>query len=103
MTTKENPFNEVEELEAQIAQLNERKAKLLESKKAEALETIQSLIARFDFDSQDLFATKKKRIVGPSTKRYYDPASGKEWSGRGKRPAVFKDKTPEEMEKFLVK
>lgn len=103
MATKENPFNEVDELEAQIAQLQARKAKLLESKKAEAIETIQELIARYDLVAEDLFSTRKKRVMSAPTKRYYDPASGKEWSGRGKRPSVFKDKTADEMEAFLVK
>ncbi len=52
---------------------------------AEALATIRELIATFGFTAQQVFpfqpAAKKKAPA-----KYYDPQTGKSWSGRGKVP-----------------
>ena len=51
----------------------------------EALATIRELIATFGFTAQQVFPFQpaaKKKVQA----KYYDPQTGKSWSGRGKAP-----------------
>lgn len=57
----------------------------------EALATIQQLIATFGFTAQQVFPfqpTEKKKVAA----KYYDAATGKSWTGRGRLPKWLEGK-----------
>jgi DNA-binding protein H-NS len=88
---------EQQKLEALI---EERRA----AESAEVLAHIHEAIEKYGFTAEQLFPTKKKRNVKPSTgePKYRDPKTGATWVGRGKPPVWIQGKTAEEKEKFLI-
>ncbi|MFK0380311.1 H-NS family nucleoid-associated regulatory protein [Pandoraea sp. NPDC090278] len=88
-----------EALELQIEE-----ARLKEA--AQAISQCKSLISEFQLTAKDLGLTVPRRIAPDSVRKvepiYLDKATGKTWSGRGRRP----DWVPEEPAKrrrFLIK
>lgn len=74
-----------QELIAQKKALDEHIEKARQDEAKEALATIQQLIATFNFTIQQVFPwplENKKKVPA----KYYDAATGKSWTGRGKMP-----------------
>ena len=78
------------ELLAKKAELDKRIAQALSTEKTAALHQIQSLIETFGFTMQEVFPLPKNPKKAPA--KYYDPSSGKSWSGRGKPPKWIEGK-----------
>lgn len=87
------------ELLAQKRHLDEQITKARKAESASALETVRHLIKEFDFTAQQVFPWTpdgKKKVQA----KYYDPASGATWTGRGKPPKWIADK---DRESFLIR
>lgn len=87
----------ISDLDQEIAELQARRKKMIESERREDLEKIRSLINRHGFKEEDLgFAKQRKegkRIgkskVPPKYRHPDDPNTT--WSGRGISPGWYKD------------
>ena len=73
-------------------------ARTAESKAA--LATIKDLIATFGFTAQQVFPFQSDSVKKKVPAKYYDAATGKSWTGRGKVPAWLagKDRSLYEIE-----
>lgn len=80
MTTYKEILSQIEALQRQSedARVNEV---------AHALSQIKQTMADYGITAEDLKPTRKQRVKKPAgIAMYRDPASGKEWSGRGRAP-----------------
>lgn len=80
-----------QELLARKRELDKSIEQTRRTESAQALETIKELIATFGFTAQQVFpfqSPEKKKIPA----KYYDPESGKSWTGRGKMPQWLQGK-----------
>jgi DNA-binding protein H-NS len=80
----------LEEMKAQRDALDQKINAQLEKEKSAALQTIRSLVEKFDFSFEELAPKKPRRGVAPGTKlaqKYKNPETGQTWSGRGKPPS----------------
>lgn len=77
-----------------ITALQQKASALRNAEKTHAIAEMRKLIALYDIQPAELFAkipaTRKAPVIQRATAvqplLYRDPASGKTWSGRGKRP-----------------
>ena len=78
----------IEQRHALDAQINE----IHKTEKANAVASIKSLIAEFDLTKEDIFGGSRATQSRTNTQKpkvqakFRDPATGKEWSGRGLAP-----------------
>ena len=85
------------ELKQQIAALETQAEQLRKQEIAEVVARMQEAIKVYALTPDDLFppagAQKVKQVKsasgGKSAPKYRDPASGKTWTGNGKRPAWY--------------
>lgn len=79
---------------AKISVLHKKASELRESEKKRAVAEMRKLIELYDVKASELFsnapAAAGRAVSAPAKKaappKYRDPATGKTWSGRGKRP-----------------
>jgi DNA-binding protein H-NS len=72
-----------------LSQIEDLKRKAQEARKQEtagAIGEIKRLMAEYGITLEDLGGRKGKKGRAAGTAKYRDPASGKTWSGRGRRP-----------------
>ncbi|MEW5786904.1 MAG: H-NS histone family protein [Pseudomonadota bacterium] len=78
-----------------LSQIEDLKAQAQEARKQEiagALAEIKRLMAEFGISVEDIGGkSSKMRTRSVGTAKYRDPASGKTWTGRGRRPAWVVD------------
>jgi len=84
------------ELLAKKAELDRRIAEALSTEKTAALTQIRGLVETFGFTLQEVFPLPTKPKKAPA--KYYDPSTGKSWSGRGKPPSWITDKDRSQFE-----
>ena len=80
-----------QELIARKRELEKTIEQTRRTESAQALLTIKELIETFGFTAQQVFpfqSTEKKKVPA----KYYDPESGKSWTGRGKMPQWLQGK-----------
>lgn len=80
-----------QELLARKRELDQTIEHMRRTESTAALKTIHELIATFGFTAQQVFpyqAPEKKKVQA----KYYDPESGKSWTGRGKVPKWLEGK-----------
>jgi DNA-binding protein H-NS len=87
---------ELENIEAQIAELQLKKQKLLEGQRAEKLGEVKQIIQQFGFTAADFgLSGKGKRVLAKSKlePKYVNPSNPNEtWhGGRGARPNWVKE------------
>lgn len=73
-----------------IAQKNELDTKIAEAKKVErvtAIKTVKDLMAEFEITDKDLNKATRAKVAP----KYQDPVSGKQWTGRGKKPLFIRE------------
>lgn len=86
-----------QELLARKRELDQSIAQRRRTESVEALATIQELIATFGFTAQQVFpfqAPEKKKVAA----KYYDAATGKSWTGRGRMPKWLEGKALSDYE-----
>ena len=87
----------IQELLAQKDELDKRIEAARIKERNDALATVRELVSTFGFTMQQAFplpqTNSKKR-----TQKYYDPATGKSWSGLGKPPKWIADKDRRQFE-----
>lgn len=91
-----NFMNTYSELQAKKAELDKRIAEVFLIEKAEAFTQIKSLIDTFGFTLQEVFPLPQNHKKAPA--KFYDPSSGKSWSGRGKVPRWMEGKDRRQFE-----
>ncbi|AEA64092.1 H-NS histone family protein [Burkholderia gladioli] len=73
-----------------LAELTELEAKLTRARaslRAEALSTIKKLMIDFGIGANELIEKPDVKMQGSRAPKYWDPESGRTWSGRGRAPA----------------
>ncbi|WP_157915134.1 H-NS histone family protein [Paraburkholderia acidicola] len=80
-----------EEYKAKIAVLKNELTKERRRCAPQVLKEIHKCIKEFEFDITDVFPESAK-FRGRAAPKYFDPASGRTWSGRGRQPAWIRGK-----------
>lgn len=101
MTTLKELLAQKDELEAQIEAIRL-------SERAGAIEQALALITDYQLTQLDLFKNESpaspaeyKRPVAKVKAKYRDPATGKEWTGRGRQPRWISESGKDQSE-FLI-
>ncbi|WP_081467204.1 H-NS family nucleoid-associated regulatory protein [Burkholderia ambifaria] len=92
---------DLETLQAQLRELNSRLADVKRDEKRAALDTIRDQVLTYGISEEELllaagFRKPRKRRTAA---KYYDPSSGKAWSGFGPRPKWLEGKN---LEDYLI-
>ncbi|WP_321856344.1 H-NS histone family protein [Burkholderia cenocepacia] len=83
------------QLVAELAQLDEEIERARARERVDAIAKVHSLMDTYAIKHRDLVGRNGRRgsyIVKTLPARYRDPASGKEWSGRGNAPLWIRGK-----------
>lgn len=93
-------FSQREALDKQIAELQKRQ-------RGDAIAQALSLITEYGLTAQDLFGgvkgDKKEKVTTKVAAKYRDPATGKEWSGRGIPPKWISDSGKDKVVFLITK
>ncbi len=87
-TDPNDMLTDIEALQAQLREVNARLAEVKRDEKRAALDAIREQVALYGISEEELllaagFRKPRKRRAAA---KYYDPSTGKEWSGFGPRP-----------------
>ena len=87
-------INELQDLQAQLRELNIRLADLKKDEKQAYLTDVQERVALYGISEDELLraAGFRKSRKPRAQAKYYDPSSGKQWSGFGPRPKWLEGK-----------
>ncbi len=89
-------MSSLKELTAQIASLQAQVAEVRQREVGEAIAKIRSLIEEYQLSADDIFPRGRTKPAAKKTgkvaAKYRDPATGKEWSGRGLPPKWLEGK-----------
>lgn len=87
-------INELQDLQAQLRELNIRLADLKKDEKQAYLADVQECVALYGITEDELLraAGFRKSRKQRAQAKYYDPSSGKQWSGFGPRPKWLEGK-----------
>ena len=92
------------DLVSQREALDKQITDLQKEESANAIKQVQQLIKLYGLSEQDVFgnirvASKEKKQKVDVEAKYRDPATGKEWSGRGLAPKWIRD---QDRTQFLI-
>ncbi len=95
---------ELQDLFAQREALDRQIEELKKEKLADAIKEVQQIIKLYGLTLQDFFDNgrvdaKEKKQRADVVAKYRDPATGKEWSGRGLAPKWIRD---QDKTQFLI-
>ncbi|BAG48029.1 H-NS histone family protein [Burkholderia multivorans] len=81
-------LTDIEALQAQLREVNARLAEVKRDEKRAALDAIREQVALYGISEEELLlaAGFRKPRKRRTSAKYYDPSTGKEWSGFGPRP-----------------
>lgn len=74
-------------------------------RRAEIVKQIKALVKAYDLDAKSIFGgSVASEPKAQATIKYFDPATGKGWSGKGKAPQPFAAvrKDPAKLAAFLI-
>ncbi|MBN3724397.1 H-NS histone family protein [Burkholderia sp. Ac-20379] len=83
------------QLVAELAELDEKIDRIRARERTDAIEAVHALMETYAIKHRDLIGRNGGRgtyAVNPLPVRYRDPASGKEWCGRGNVPLWIRGK-----------
>lgn len=94
-------LTEVQQIQQQIKDLQERHALLIMEGRDEAIQQIKTMMADYTIEAADLGLVLKppKRIRDPQPAKYRDHNTGRTWTGQGKPPKWIEGK---EYNEFLI-
>ncbi|MFW6855420.1 H-NS family nucleoid-associated regulatory protein [Burkholderia gladioli] len=86
------------ELQSQLRDINIKLGEARVAEKRALLDTIKDQAQALGITRDELLiaAGFKKTKRGRAPAKYYDPNSGKKWSGRGPKPKWLQDKNPDD-------
>ncbi|MDO5948352.1 H-NS histone family protein [Burkholderia cepacia] len=92
---------EIQNLQAQLRELNMRLADIKKDEKQAYLATVREQVELYGIAEDELLraAGFRKSHKQRAPAQYYDPSSGKSWSGRGPRPKWLEGKV---LDDYLV-
>jgi DNA-binding protein H-NS len=75
----------------------------IQNKKSEIIFEIKEKIAQYKIKPEDIFSSAKKqsREIKIIPKKYRNPSTGEEWTGRGRAPHWIRDELV--WDKFLIR
>lgn len=84
----------LQELLAQQAEIDKKIAEIRELEHANAVAQARAVIDQFGLTAEDIFGGKRVSQKAPSkvAVKYHDPATGANWSGRGRQPRWLEGK-----------
>ena len=84
----------LKELLAQQAELDKEIAEMRQHEHADAIARARAVIDQYGLTSEDIFDSKRISKKAPSkvAVKYHDPATGANWSGRGRQPRWLEGK-----------
>jgi DNA-binding protein H-NS len=92
---------EIQNLQAQLRDLNIRLADIKKDERQAYLATVREHVALYGITEEELLRAagfrKARKQRAPA--QYYDPSTGKSWSGRGPRPKWLEGKA---LDDYLV-
>ncbi|KUZ02882.1 MULTISPECIES: H-NS histone family protein [Burkholderia cepacia complex] len=93
--------NELQDLQAQLRELNIRLADVKKDEKQAYLAGVQERVALYGITEEELLraAGFRKSRTPRAQAKYYDPSSGKQWSGFGPRPKWLEGKN---LDDYLI-
>ncbi|RQR62638.1 H-NS histone family protein [Burkholderia sp. Bp9002] len=85
---------ELQNLKTQLRELNIRLSDVKKDEKQSLLDTVQEGVALYGITEDELLraAGFRRARKGRAPAKYYDPATGKTWSGHGPRPKWLEGK-----------
>ena len=97
MTTLQDLVTQRETLDKQISELKKEET-------ANAIKQVQQLVKLYALTEQEIFGSarvpgKEKKQRADIESKYRDPATGKEWTGRGLAPKWIRD---QDRTQFLI-
>lgn len=83
----------LEDIQRHIAELQQKAEEMRRQELASVIADIKDKMATYGISIEDLTKTKGPRKTGESKvkAKYRDPATGKQWTGRGVMPRWMKD------------
>lgn len=87
------------EFQTQIAELQAKAEQARKEELSSAIAQIHALMKEHGITVRDLQGTDKKarKAFASVAAKYRDPATGKEWTGRGRAPLWLKDKNKDDF------
>ncbi|KVL32184.1 histone [Burkholderia territorii] len=94
-------ITELRDLQAQLRELNIQLADVKKEEKQAYLADVQERVALYDITEDELLraAGFRKSRKSKAQAKYYDPSSGKQWSGFGPRPKWLEGKN---LDDYLI-
>lgn len=94
-------ITELRDLQAQLRELNIQLADVRKEEKQAYLADVQERVALYDITEDELLraAGFRKSRKSKAQAKYYDPSSGKQWSGFGPRPKWLEGKN---LDDYLI-
>lgn len=77
------------ELIAQKQAIDNQIAEATKSERKEALQTVKTLMVQFSITADDLSKVTTTKAVKKVAAKWKDPASDKQWTGRGRTPLWY--------------
>ncbi|PEH40415.1 histone [Burkholderia gladioli] len=86
------------ELQAQLRDINVKLGEARIAEKRALLDAVKDQAQALGITQDELLVAAgfKKGKRSPARAKYYDPDSGKKWSGRGPKPKWLQDKNPDD-------
>ena len=95
-----NSTDDLMELMAQKAELERRITTIKKTQVEQAISDVRRIVLEFGLSVEDVFGKSTRGGQNKGVKvaaKYRDPASGAEWSGRGKPPSWIKEQNYEDF------
>lgn len=96
-------MSQVEQIAAQIAQLQGELKRIKDEERSGALTQVRNLVATHELSVDEIFSTKKAKASASARKpvpvKYRNNETGETWTGRGMTPKWLREKN---LADFLV-
>lgn len=89
---------EIQKLQQELSTLNLRIAEARRQEKKQVLASIKAQVEEYGISNDEVLRVLGilKPLRQPAPDQYYDPSSGRKWSGKGRRPAWLQGKNLED-------
>ena len=79
----------LQELITQKQELDSKIAEVVKTERKEALQTVKTLMLQFTITADEIYKVTATKTVTKVAPKWKDPASDKQWTGRGRTPLWF--------------
>jgi DNA-binding protein H-NS len=82
-------MSNLSELIAQKQGIEAAIAEVVKTERKEALQTVKTLMLQFTITADEIYKVTAAKTVNKVAPKWKDPASDKQWTGRGRTPLWF--------------